>query len=147
MNLTKDNSNQSVPSFFDTFFDDFFGSDFNKQGPGKYRFTQPLVNIADEKSSFLIEMAVPGLSREDIKIEIVKDQLLVEGNKEENKEGTDKNFSRKEFYFGKFKKSYHIPETVDKNSIDAAFSDGILKISLNKKEEAIDKGPLSIEIK
>lgn len=96
----------------------------------------PAVNIAETETGFEIELAVPGLKKEDIKINVDKDVLTVasEAKKEEATEG--KNYSKKEFSFGSFSRSFNLPDSVDQNNIEASYTDGILKLVVAKKEEA-----------
>lgn len=147
MNLVKFNSVAPTRSLFDDLFNDFFNVDLDVPQRSMARFRQPLVNVIEDKDAFKIEMAVPGISKEDVAISLEKDQLVVKASKEEQKEEKTDTFSRKEFYFGNFEKNFYIPETIDKEAIDAHFNDGILNITLPKKEEAIDKGPQHIEVK
>lgn len=146
MNLVKFNSFAPTKSIFDEMFDNFFNTD-NEVPHSWARFNQPLVNLVEEKDAFHIEMAVPGVNKEEVEIKLEKDQLIIKANREEKHEESEKNFSRKEFYFGQFEKSFYVPDTVDRESIEASFKDGVLLIELKKKEEAIEKGPQHIEIK
>jgi HSP20 family protein len=114
---------------FDPFFNDRF---FNQPQINKI----PAVNIAEHENGFDIELAVPGLKKEDIKINVDKDVLTVssEAKKEEVTEG--KNYSKKEFSYNSFSRSFNLPDSVDQNSIEASYIDGVLKLTIAKKEEA-----------
>ena len=147
MNLVKNNLMSPSANVFDGLFDDFFNSGFSNGNSLQPRFTEPMVNISETKDSFKIELAVPGVKKEAIQLEVEKDRLIVSATEEKNSEKTDDNFSKKEFYYGSFNKSFYIPESVDVKKINASFKQGILIIELKKKEEAIDNGPQHIEIK
>jgi HSP20 family protein len=146
MNLVRFNAIAPKKNLIDEMLDNFFNQDWEM--PKSWaRFNQPLVNLIEEKDAYRIEMAIPGVNREDVEISLDKEQLIIRANREENHEADQKHFTRKEFYFGKFEKSFHIPETVNRDAIEASFRDGVLHIELKKKDEAIDRGPQQIEIK
>lgn len=146
MNLVRFNSLAPSKNFFDEIFNNFLDSEWDM--PKSWaKFNQPLVNLIEEKDAFHIEMAIPGVHKDDVEIKLEKDQLIIKASKEENNEENSKNYARKEFYFGSFEKSFYIPETVNREAIDATFKDGILYVELKKKEEAVEKGPQHIEIK
>jgi len=100
-----------------------------------------------------VHLAAPGLQKEDFEIKVEKDQLIVKVTKENKvndedncKENDELKFRRREFNYNSFKKSFHLPKTIDSEAIGAAYEDGILKITLNKKEEAKEKAPRTITI-
>lgn len=103
----------------------------------------PAVNIAEGKENYTIEIAAPGLTKEQLKVELNKDSLIVYAEEVKNE---DQKYIKKEFNYGNFKKVYHIPEKVDKEKIMATYTNGIFLITLPKREEAIDKGPVQIAI-
>jgi HSP20 family protein len=114
---------------FDSILNDTFLSD---------RFTTktPAVNIAETENEFHIELAAPGLSKEDFKISVEKNILSVSAEKKTEATSTDKKYSKKEFSYNSFTRTFTLPETVDHAKIDAAYTDGILKLNVAKKEEA-----------
>ncbi len=136
MKLVKRN-NEWFPSIFNEFFPE------NRLDALNYEsFSTPAVNIQENFTNFVIEMAVPGVKKENIAIEIEKDVLKVsthvtssEALKEEN-EGTK--FTRKEFNYTSFERSFTLPETVNKEAVKGNYEDGILRIELPKLEEAKD---------
>jgi HSP20 family protein len=146
MNLVKFNSFVPGNSIFDEMFDEFFSAD---KAPGQSwaRYQEPLVNILEDKEAFVIELAIPGVEKNEVEIKVDKDQLIIQGKAGVMDEESEIKYMKKEFYFGSFEKSFHIPESVERENINAGFKDGILRIELMKKEEAIDKGPKHIEIK
>jgi HSP20 family protein len=131
---------------FDTFFKDLLKSDFSGSKNTASTQSRPAANVIEDKDGYRIELAVPGLSKKDININVEKDLLTIKANKEaEQKE--DEKFTRKEFAYNEFSRSFRLPETIDLGNIKANFKNGILIISLAKKEEAKELPPRVIEIK
>jgi HSP20 family protein len=147
MNLVRFNSFAPTKSIIDDMFDEFFNAEMAVPSKRMARFTQPLVNVIEEKESFKIEMAIPGVSKEDVQINLEQDQLIIKSAKEQTETEENDQYTRKEFYYGSFVKSFHLPDTINRDTVEAKFRDGILHIELKKKEEAIEKGPKQIEIK
>jgi HSP20 family protein len=147
MNLVNVNPVNSGRTVLDELFNDFFGFEPTSVRRNTCCNSEPLVNILEEKNKFIMELTVPGINREDIAIDVEKDQLVVKSKVEEQKESPEDNFTHKEFFYGNFTKKFHIPEMVDKDQIHARFENGILRIDLMKREEAVKKGPKHIEIK
>ena len=110
--------------------------------------TNPAVNIYEENDKYVIELAAPGLKKSDFEIKIEHDALTVstEVKKDEDEEITG-NYKRKEFNYTEFSRKFKVPNTIDRNKVNAQYKNGILSLQLNKIEEAIDKGPIAIEIK
>jgi HSP20 family protein len=105
----------------------------------------PAVNIVEEPERFRVEVAAPGYSKDDFKLNIENDVLKISVDKEQNKvEG--ENFTRCEFYNGSFERSFVVGKTIDTNKIEARYENGILTIALHKKEEAKPQQPRSISI-
>lgn len=99
--------------------------------------TIPAVNISENSEKFQIELAAPGLTKEDFHIKLEKDVLSISTSKktEEVVEGTK--YTRKEFGFHSFKRSFNLPETADQENIGAEYKDGVLFVSIAKRKEAI----------
>lgn len=105
---------------------------------GKH-FTIPAVNVKENKENVEIEVAAPGLKKEDFNLEIDKNLLKISVDKTEETVEKEENFTRKEFNFFNFKRSFTIPEKAfDAEKAKAEYNDGILKISLPKVKEAIE---------
>jgi len=104
---------------------DIIGTDFVTDSP--------LVNIVEDEKQHNIRLAAPGLDKEDFIIKVEKDQLLVSTNKELKNDISDSSFLRREFSYSCFKRSFHLPETIDRESISATYVNGILDISITKK--------------
>jgi HSP20 family protein len=130
---TVNKSNFWIPSIFDEFFPE------NKLDSLNYeRFSIPKVNIKENFTTFMVEIAAPGLKKEDFAIEIEKLVLKVSSNftPKEETTGTDNDtqFTRKEFNYASFTRSFTLPKKVKVEDIEATYTDGILTISLPKKE-------------
>ncbi len=98
----------------------------------------PAVNVAEAENEFHIELAVPGLKKDDFKINVEKDQLSISAErKQEAPENADvKKYNRKEFNYNAFTRTFTLPESADQANIQAEYTDGILFIKIAKKEEA-----------
>ena len=132
-------SNASSGYRFTDLMNDFFG----ENAPRMY--SSPRVNIAEGNDSFTIFMAVPGVEKSEISLNVEKDVMTISRKKEIEKE-EKVNFTRREYSFGSFERSFNLPEDIDVEKIGASMENGILKIVLPKKDEAIDRGPVTIKI-
>ncbi|MDB5135207.1 MAG: Hsp20/alpha crystallin family protein [Mucilaginibacter sp.] len=96
----------------------------------------PAVNIAETENEFQIELAVPGLKKEDFKISLDKNVLSVSAEKKTENVDEGKKYSKREYSYNSFVRSFTLPEYVDYAKIDAQYNDGVLSLSVAKKEEA-----------
>lgn len=138
------NRSELLPNF-PSIFDDFLGGDlmnwagFNNSQTGT---TLPAVNVSENNETFKIEMAAPGMKKEDFKIDLDNNLLVISSEKEEKNEELNKegNYFRKEFSYQSFKRSFSLPmNIVNYDQISAKYSEGILQITIPKKEEAKPK--------
>lgn len=106
----------------------------------------PAVNVIENENGFKLELAAPGLKKENFKINFNENTLTISAEKEVKTEETKEKFTRKEFSYASFKRSFTLPKTVDGEKIAASYNEGILTVELPKKEEAKPKEPRSIEI-
>jgi HSP20 family protein len=112
--------------------DEFFNDDFFAEDS-----LMPAMNIKDKKNDFEIEFAAPGFDKKDFEVTIDDNVLHVSGEKSEEKEENEEDFTRKEFSFNSFRRSLKLPNTVNVNKdVKATYKNGILKLNLMKKEEA-----------
>jgi HSP20 family protein len=140
MNIVKRN-NVLFPTLMNEFFKpDWFG------GLENYQATLPAVNIKESETGFELELAIPGKRKEDFNVEIDHDVLTISLEEKSKEEKKEENYTRREFSFDAFKRSFTLPETVDSDKIKASYKDGILSFSLPKKEEALPKPKRLIEI-
>ena len=119
------------------FFSDVFQSLLNdSQISDRLINKTPAVNIAETENQFEIELAAPGLSKEDFKINLDKNVLSVSAEKKVENAEEAKKYSKKEYAYNSFVRSFTLPESADYSKIDAEYVNGILKLSIAKKEEA-----------
>lgn len=142
MSLVKKNNNVWLPNLLDEFFmkPDFFG------GVQNLGNTTPAVNIKDNEKEFLLELAVPGRKRDDFNLEVDEHVLTISSEIKAENEVKENNYTRREFNYSSFKRAFTLPETVNEDNISANYEDGVLRISLPKKEEALPKPKRLIEI-
>lgn len=133
--LVKTIANDNVfPTLFSSIFND---TDFAKNT--RAALVVPPSNVSENDKSFSLEIAAPGLKKEDFKINLHENKLTISVEKREEGEETNKNFHRKEFSYEAFSRSFRLPNSVEAKKIEATYEEGILHISLPKKEEAEPK--------
>lgn len=118
-------------SLFDDMFDNFWNIkpvDYDEK-----MFT-PLGDVVETDEEYNIDLMLPGIKKDDIKIKIEDGKISIEGERKENK---DKKFNYKETWYGKFKKSYKLPDDVNVDNVDASYEDGILKVVVPKDKERV----------
>jgi HSP20 family protein len=132
MNLIR--FNQHPVNLLSELMEDFDRNFFARNNES--RGMAPSVNIRENEENFLLDLAAPGLKKEDFKINLDNNVLTISSEmKEENEEKNEK-FTRREFYFNSFSRSFTLPKTIDLDKIKADYKDGILSIALPKREEA-----------
>ena len=126
--------------FLSNLFDDDFFPVLNSRTS-----SMPAVNIKENDKNFTLELAVPGMDKKDLKIDINEDVLTISSEtKNETEENTD-GYKRKEFSYSSFCRSFYIPENANKEKIEANYKDGVLNVTLPKQEE--EKTKITREIK
>jgi HSP20 family protein len=125
-----------LPAVFDDFFKPW--NEWFDTGSGilNKMLTVPAVNIIESKNDFKLSFAVPGMKKDDFHIDVDGNMLTISSEKEESKEETDSKYTRKEFNYSSFTRSFSLPEDVSKDNIQATYTDGVLHLLLPKKEEA-----------
>lgn len=119
------------------FFNDVFDSLLNDSFIGDKLVSRvPAVNIAENDNEFHIELAVPGLKKEDFKINLDKNILTVSAEKKAEDNVEAKKYSKREYSYSSFVRSFTLPDSVDHSKIEADYSNGILKLTVAKREEA-----------
>jgi HSP20 family protein len=125
--------NHLVNPFFNDVFDSILNDSFLSD---KLSSRAPAVNIAETENEFQIELAAPGLKKDDFKISLDKNVLTVSADKKVENIEEGKKFSKREYSYNSFTRSFTLPETADHSKIEAEYTDGILKLNVAKKEEA-----------
>ena len=148
MNLVRWNNAKPVRSPLTSMFDDFFNTSIADIVGSDFTTDHPSVNITEEDDKYVIEVAAPGIEKNDFNVEVDKDQLIISAeHSTNNEEDTDGKYTRREFNFSSFKRSFYLPKTVNKEAVDASYNNGILSIALLKTEDAKEKAPTVIDIK
>jgi len=148
MELMKRNENYPAWS---NFFNDFFNRDWmdwTTRNFSETNTTLPSVNVKEGEDGYEVDMAAPGLGKKDFKIELNHGILTISSEKKnENETKKGQQFTRREFSYQSFSRSFNLPHTVDSEKISAKYDNGILKVTIPKKEEAKSKPAKTIEIK
>jgi len=121
------------------FDDDFF------PGVSQRITSMPAVNIKEDEKRFVLDLAVPGIDKKDLKIEIHEDVITISAENMNEKEENHDGFKRREFSYSSFCRSFYLPDNVNREKIGANYKDGILTVELPKVEE--EKTKISREVK
>lgn len=144
MSLVKFNS--PMPSVFDRFFEgDLF--DWSNRNFSLTNTTLPSVNIKEDSEGYHVEVAAPGFDKGDFKLQVDGDTLTISSEKKVDNETKDgEHFTKREFSYQSFSRSFTLPQVADSEQISANYEKGILKVHIPKKEEAKPKPARLIEI-
>ena len=136
--------NRTYPSYMDEFFGrDYYPAHYQRNGFKSL----PAVNITESENGYTVEVAAPGLNKKDFKIDLVKNSLTIASVREDKQEENNERYTRREFQYTNFSRSFTLPETVDGEKISAVHKDGILYVDIPKMEEAKEKPARQIAIK
>jgi HSP20 family protein len=136
----------TIPSFFDNFFSRDL-MDWNNTNFSNTNSTLPAVNIRENEEAFMIEVAAPGLSRDHFKVNLDRNRLVISSEYREEKNDDDKSYYRREFSYQSFERSFTLPESVvEGEKITAKYANGILVVTIPKKEEVKPKPIKDIQI-
>lgn len=149
MNITKRNGN--LFNTFPVLFNDFFTRDmydWNQSNFSNSGTTVPAVNIKETKETFEVELAAPGMKKDDFKIHLDGNLLTIFSETDRQfEEQEESNYSRKEFSYQSFQRSFTLPkDVVDSDKINARYEGGVLLLIIPKREEAKQKPPRLIQI-
>lgn len=125
------------------------GREFSKNRQGDKNVSvswEPVADMVETDEGFQITMELPGVPKGDVKLNIIENMLTIKGEKKNEFQVPEKNFYRIERHFGNFQRTFHLSDKVDVNKIQATYKDGILTISLGKKEETKPR-EISIQVK
>jgi HSP20 family protein len=140
--------NQNLPGF-SNIFDDFLSNDWSEWGLKNYSRTNttiPSVNIKENNDNFIIEVAAPGLEKSDFSIEVNQGTLKISSEKRGESDVKEESYSRREFSYQSFCRSFSLPLTVESDKIEAKYDKGILIVTIPKREEAKPKPVRLIDI-
>lgn len=145
MSLVKRNKN---PFFLEDFFNnDWFGG-ISHNTNRQIGYSVPAVNVKEDENEFAIELAAPGMKKADFSIELDNDILTISSEQKQESENKDEkgNYTRREFSYSSFKRSFTLPDSVEYGNINAEYKDGLLHVTLPKKEESKQQAKRLIEI-
>ena len=137
---------ERMPSFFDDFFrpwNEWIG----RENGWNALMNLPAVNITEQKNEYQLSVAAPGMKKDDFKLDVDGNILTISSEKEESKEEKDKKFTRKEYNYSSFSRSFTLPDDVEKEKVEATYEEGILKISLPRKQPAKNSQAKHIAVK
>ncbi len=134
MTLIKWRNNDAFPSVFSNFIEDFFNHNEFSRFPGAV--SKPSVNVRELEKSWVLEVAAPGFDKENFNIHVENDILTISAEKQTESEEGEKGYTRQEFNYSNFSRSFTLPESVKAEEISGAYANGILNVTLPKKEEA-----------
>ena len=135
--------NEFTPTSFSNLIDRFFNESLSRSGGSAYSFV-PRVDIVEEEKSYELHIAVPGMAKEDFKLDVNDNILTVSGERKLNKEKKEKNFHVVETQFGTFSRAFTLPENADAASISARYNNGILEITVPKDEKKVLKASIKV---
>ena len=133
------NSNPMFTDFLNEIYGDILTPD-SKQN------SIPGVNISESDDKFTLALAAPGLSKEDFKVNVDEGVLSISAEKKEEVNEVKTQYSRKEFSYTNFKRSFNLPETVNIEDINASYENGILTLNIPKKDEAKPKSAIEVKV-
>lgn len=145
MSLVKYNSlvNDFVPTSFSNLIDRFFHENAARSGGSSYSFV-PRVDIYENDTAYQINVAVPGMKKDEFKIDLNDNYLTVSGERKFTKEKNEKHFYSVETQFGSFSRSFSLPENVDATKISARYENGILELEIPKDEKKVLKTTIKV---
>ncbi|MEO8470884.1 MAG: Hsp20/alpha crystallin family protein [Chryseolinea sp.] len=136
-------ANDFVPTSFSHLIDRFFNDSVARTGGSSYSFV-PKVDILENDKGYEINVAVPGLTKEDFKIDLNDNFLTISGERKFSKERKENNLHVLETQYGNFSRSFSLPENVDASKINASYNNGILEITVPKDEKKTLKTTIKV---
>ncbi len=127
-------------------FGDVFSDFYTPNSPGGLNSQIPSTNVKEKDDEFVVEVAAPGLEKDDFQIDVDDDTLSVRAEKKEEKKDEEKDYTRVEYNYSNFERTFNLPSTVKGEDISANYKNGILNLHLPKNEEAKKKGKRQISI-
>jgi HSP20 family protein len=136
-------ANDFAPTSFSNLIDRFFSDSLARSGGSSYSFV-PKVDILENEKGYEVSLAVPGLSKDDFKIDLNDNFLTISGERKLSKEKKENNFHVVETQYGNFGRSFSLPENVDASKIQATYNNGILEIFIPKDEKKTLKTTIKV---
>lgn len=130
-------ANELLPRRFTDLLDEFFDDAFSSV-PAADNFI-PKLDVSEDENQFHIEAQLPGMTKDDISVDLENGRLTISGERQEEDEKKDRKYHRVETSYGSFTRSLQLPENVDEESVKAKFENGVLNISVDKQEDKVSK--------
>ena len=147
--MTPARTQRNLLPTFNQFMEDFFNDDLSEWRRNNYSSTNttvPKVNVKEDEEAFSIEMAAPGMKKDDFQVKLHNNLLTISSESKHEDEAEAGKYTRREYAYHAFQRSFTLPNSADGEKIEAKYEDGVLKLSIPKKEEAKPKPPRSIDI-
>lgn len=132
----------SRPAIFGDLIDRYFNDSVGVNGGSQFT---PQVDVVESKANYEIQLAIPGMEKNDFHVDVNDDTLTISGERKFENESKEKNYHSLETYFGSFKRAFYIPKDVDQNKIDATYKNGILNVILPKDAKAELKSTIKVK--
>lgn len=145
MSIVRYNSalNDFVPTTFSNLIDRFFTESVGRSGGSAYSFV-PRVDVFEDEKAFDVHVAVPGMNKDDFKIDVNDSLLTISGERKFTKERKENNLHAVETQYGNFSRSFSLPENVDATKISAKYNNGILEVNIPKDEKKVLKTTIRV---
>ncbi len=141
MSIVRYNSNDFVPSTFSSLVDRFFNESVVRNGGSVFT---PKVDVIESETAYEVQLAAPGVSKEDFKIEVNDNSLTVSGERKFTNEKKERSFHSIETQYGSFSRSFTLPDNADGTKINAKYNNGILELTIPKDEKKILKQTIKV---
>lgn len=141
MSIIRYNPADFVPTTFSTMIDRFFNESLARTGGSTF---SPRVDVIENETAYEVHVAVPGMNKEDFKVEINDNFLTVSGERKFTNEKKDKNYHSVETQYGSFSRSFTLPENADGAKINAKYNNGILELTIPKDEKKVLKQTIKV---
>ncbi len=141
MSIIRYNANEFVPTSFSALVDRFFNDSLTRSGGSTF---VPKTDVVETSNAYEVQLAVPGLNKEDFTIEVNDNFLTVSGERKFQNEKKEKNYHAIKTHYGSFSRSFTLPENVGASKINAKYNNGILEISIPKDEKKVLKQTIKV---
>ncbi|MBK9336661.1 MAG: Hsp20/alpha crystallin family protein [Lewinellaceae bacterium] len=135
-NIAKIRTYPSTNLFPGGLFNDFFNRSIADFVGSDALVSQPAINVVETNADFRLEVAAPGFDKQDFVLNVENDSLTISAKRAENQETSDERFTRREFRFESFQRTFKLPQTVNQDAVKAVYENGILKVTLPKREDS-----------
>lgn len=146
MTTIEKTSNLIKPAVFNSLLDKFYRTNFGDWWNDNLMETIPAVNIRENKDNYTIEMAVPGMKKEDFKINVDGDLITISSEKESESKEEQKGYTKREYNYSSFSRSFTLPTAANTEKINARYDNGVLHLTIPKREETVKTATKKISV-